>query len=354
MTGITQTAAAISLMNCDTIGTDLVEVSAHAGARPSHAEWQGKIYCIRGSRGRYRDFYKETGYGTGDGLCGWNCRHSFGPGDPADNPYKGYDAEENKKAYDLSQKPRAAERKIRNQKYKVLALSEAVKNAPDEETANSLKDEYSKEALKLQKYNGAYKAFCEENNLQTLQDRIFIAKWNRSEAAKAKQATKQYIINKSQDKLIVKDVTDEYNKNAIPNKGSIIYSEGYKLKNHNNEIRIAEWLFKKFGGKITLIAEPKESNIVTPDFFWNSKMWELKNVTTQNSIDKNLQKALKQISENPGGVILDRSNSNVEISDMLELIKARIARSKIANVDIMIKTDQDVVKILRYKKEKRR
>ncbi len=27
----------------------------------------------------YPDFVASTGYGTGAGLCGWNCRHSFGP-----------------------------------------------------------------------------------------------------------------------------------------------------------------------------------------------------------------------------------------------------------------------------------
>lgn len=25
----------------------------------------------------YPDFIKTTGYGTGEGLCGWNCRHLF-------------------------------------------------------------------------------------------------------------------------------------------------------------------------------------------------------------------------------------------------------------------------------------
>ena len=29
-------------------GCDLVEVTAHAGARPSHAEWQGKIVSLSG------------------------------------------------------------------------------------------------------------------------------------------------------------------------------------------------------------------------------------------------------------------------------------------------------------------
>ena len=28
---------------------------------------------------KYPDFIESTGYGTGEGLCGWNCYHSFSP-----------------------------------------------------------------------------------------------------------------------------------------------------------------------------------------------------------------------------------------------------------------------------------
>ena len=63
----------------DELDIDLVEVTAHAGARPSHQEWQGQIYCRKGSHPKYKNFEEATGYGTGDGLCGWNCNHSFFP-----------------------------------------------------------------------------------------------------------------------------------------------------------------------------------------------------------------------------------------------------------------------------------
>ena len=61
--------------------TDTIEVavSAHAGARPSHAQWQGGIYSRSGKSKKYPDFVKTTGYGTGAGLGGWNCSHSFRP-----------------------------------------------------------------------------------------------------------------------------------------------------------------------------------------------------------------------------------------------------------------------------------
>lgn len=79
LTGVNQTAAKLQEELADEVGCDLVEVSAHAGARPEHAEWQGKIYSRSGKSEKYPDFRSSTGYGTGAGLCGWNCRHTFSP-----------------------------------------------------------------------------------------------------------------------------------------------------------------------------------------------------------------------------------------------------------------------------------
>lgn len=172
---------------------DLIRVSAHLGARygdggqnPSnHFWWQGKLYSRTGRTEEYPLFEEATGYGTGEGLCGYNCRHSFGPGDPEHNPYQDFDAEENKKVYDLSQKQRRAESRIRKSKSKLIALREAMDCSENEEVKASIQEEYNKEALKLSKYNAEYNKFCEDNGLKRFQDRISVAKWNRTEAKKA-------------------------------------------------------------------------------------------------------------------------------------------------------------------------
>ena len=39
----------------------------------------GQIYSRSGKSKKYPDFVQRTGYGSGDGLGGWNCRHSFYP-----------------------------------------------------------------------------------------------------------------------------------------------------------------------------------------------------------------------------------------------------------------------------------
>ena len=79
VTGVNRTALRLQDARADEMGADLVEVSAHAGARPSHAQWQGGIYSRSGKSKKYPDFVKTTGYGTGAGLGGWNCSHSFRP-----------------------------------------------------------------------------------------------------------------------------------------------------------------------------------------------------------------------------------------------------------------------------------
>lgn len=57
-------------------GANLVEVSTTAGARKSHAKWQGKRYLLRGSSERYENFYKACKKGDPvDGIGGYNCRH---------------------------------------------------------------------------------------------------------------------------------------------------------------------------------------------------------------------------------------------------------------------------------------
>jgi hypothetical protein len=87
LTGVNQAALRLQEARMDEMGCDLVEVTAHAGARvgdgdenPSnHAWWQGKVYSRSGTSLIYPAFVECTGYGTGEGLGGWNCRHSFFP-----------------------------------------------------------------------------------------------------------------------------------------------------------------------------------------------------------------------------------------------------------------------------------
>ena len=65
MTGVNQTCLKMQELRAEEMGCDLVEVTAHEGARPEHAEWQGKIYSRSGKSTKYPSLVEATGYGTG-------------------------------------------------------------------------------------------------------------------------------------------------------------------------------------------------------------------------------------------------------------------------------------------------
>lgn len=48
VTGVNQTCGKLQLLKAKDMNWDLMELTAHAGARPSHAEWQGKIVSLSG------------------------------------------------------------------------------------------------------------------------------------------------------------------------------------------------------------------------------------------------------------------------------------------------------------------
>jgi len=199
-TGTAQACGNLSMQEMVERDWDLIRVSAHLGARygdggenpGNHFYWQGGLYSRTGLTKGYLPFVGTTGYGTGEGLCGWNCRHSFGPGDPNHNPYKDFNAEENKQAFDLSQKQRTAEARIRSSKLKLLGLRGAINRAEDKGLKATLQSDYDKAATLLYKRNAALNKLCEDNGLKKLSDRINVAKWNRTEAMKAVAAAKRY------------------------------------------------------------------------------------------------------------------------------------------------------------------
>lgn len=115
----------------DEWGHDLVFVSAHWGARPSHAVWQGRVYSRSGADPRYPALAPATGYGTAGGLCGANCRHTMTPyvEGLSKLPDTDFSAQErltgmtSDEYYVAMQRQRALERKVREQK-RAIALGQ--------------------------------------------------------------------------------------------------------------------------------------------------------------------------------------------------------------------------------------
>lgn len=154
LTGVNQTCSKLQLARMEEMDCEFVEVTAHEGARPTHAVWQGRVYHRGGAvvqDGKlYEDFETATGYGTGPGLCGWNCRHNFYPFYPGVSvrnytderlaeldarniPYGGglYTR------YEITQMQRALERKVR--KYKRRYLAETAAGVDASQSAAKLK-----------------------------------------------------------------------------------------------------------------------------------------------------------------------------------------------------------------------
>ena len=77
VTAVNQNCGKIQEERANELGWDLMELTAHSGARPDHAKWQGKIISLSGQRGYLSK--RDIGYGEATGFKGINCRHDWYP-----------------------------------------------------------------------------------------------------------------------------------------------------------------------------------------------------------------------------------------------------------------------------------
>lgn len=204
LTGVNQTAAELGLMRMDELGADLLEVTAHIGAREEHAVWQGQIYSRSGRSHEYPDFVYSTDYGEGHGLCGWNCRHSFFPYFEGYS-YPGYDREaldrlagatlryndEDIPFYDATQIQRKFERDIRNYKRELAAFSAAMGGTTDPALIAELKAAFAESSVSLKGEESALKGFLRQTGLPRQAEREQIYGFGRSEAQRAVWANRK-------------------------------------------------------------------------------------------------------------------------------------------------------------------
>ncbi len=194
ITGVNHTAGEIQLQAAEAMGTDLVEVSSHPGARPSHAEWQGGIYSVSGKSEKYKPFRETTGYGTGPGLCGWNCRHSFYPflegvSEPL-NKNDTLNGKTNDELYAESQRQRELERRVRESKRECVALDAARKNA-DPEQAAAYDAEFARASKLLKQREARLRDYCRETDRKMLVDRVQVQGYTKSVSGKVSAMVKK-------------------------------------------------------------------------------------------------------------------------------------------------------------------
>lgn len=186
LTGLSQMTGKVSEHNAAELGTDIVEVDAHAGARPDHAEWQGKWYSLSGKSKKYPPLKAVTGYGTVTGLKGANCRHDFYPviegiSEPSytEEELKNIDPppfEYNGKTYtyyEATQKQRAMERSMRKTKREILAA-----DATDD------KDSFAEKSVLLRRQKEEYGRFSKAAGLSVRNERAQVGGFGHSQAGR--------------------------------------------------------------------------------------------------------------------------------------------------------------------------
>lgn len=201
LTGVNQTSLRLQDTLAEELESDLVETTAHEGARPSHALWQGKIFSRSGGHPKYPDFRSSTGYGTGAGLGGWNCRHSFFPyfegiSEPAYTRRELEELQAKKYTYngqrlteyEASQQQRGIERQIRRWKREYAAME-----AAGQDTTEA--------AAKIRQWQDRQKNFLKQTGLKRQTDREQVPGFGKSQAAKASYQVKK-LSKKKKDGII--------------------------------------------------------------------------------------------------------------------------------------------------------
>ena len=154
--------------------TNLMYVDQHLGARvrtkymkndyEAHAEWQGKKYMIEGSSKEYPNLYEKTGYGEMLGLKGINCYHHMQPTWEWEKIPNRIDEIENKEKYELFQKQRSYERKMRTLKRERLITKET-----DD------KENLTKINKKIKSTSEDFNKWLEDNNLTRDYNREYVS-----------------------------------------------------------------------------------------------------------------------------------------------------------------------------------
>ena len=173
MTGVANLTGEIADYNAKKLGTEYFEVEWHAGARPTHAVWQGQVWTKE-------QLYSVCGLGTVTGLLGANCYHTYYPFFPgisqrnwSDEWLEAQNRKESKPKefrgkeytlYEAKQRQRQMETAMRAQREKVQMLQEGGADP----------DEVMLQKAKYQGQLNEYAVFSRKMGLKEERERIYI------------------------------------------------------------------------------------------------------------------------------------------------------------------------------------
>lgn len=369
-------------------GYDTVLVSSYGMCSKTCLPWQGRVYIndalmdwqgetkyegdVKYGRSEYcGKWFPLLSSAIAEGLFHPNCRHSinlFIDGvtelpEPMDNS-------EIERRYKAEQAQRALEREVRKAKRKVEgSLDPAdVKKAKDElrEAQKNVRDHINKtnadEGTRVLVRKPLQEKIYGETppRIGSDADPVYGPKSPPESvpegyavdvdvAAPKQSVSAQYTEEKiPQKEKPYTEVQDEYEATATPGEGVITRDSDYKEKKHKEEIDFAEWLHNKYGGDIHIQQERHDKEYA--DYIWRGKHWELKSPESQKGTNSALKKGYSQISENPGGVMIDYGDHDIDLDFVMKAIKLRMQWYHGEAMDIMLVHRGNVLKILRYKK----
>ena len=260
ITGVNQTCGKLQELRADELGWDLMELTAHSGARPEHASWQGKIVSRSGQKGYLS--LDDIGYGTATGFKGVNCRHDWYP------YYKGssrtytekqlkewqnekvtYNGKEYSK-YDATQIQRKIERQIRQDKKDIAGLQGVLtSNNKNDKLIEDTKVQLINKQNKLKQHNAILNDFVEQTNSQKDYTRLYVGR-NKSKVANNKE------INNNEKYALNSYISSESYKinEALRNNTELSDEQKQIINNLDNALNKC----KKYNGNVVRVLDIKD------------------------------------------------------------------------------------------------
>lgn len=319
-------------------GIDTVLISQYGACSPTCLPWQGKVYIddvwgefggeTYGAVGKSADgdFYPLLSVAVKQGLFHPNCRHTamtYRKGVTRTPPLM--DAAKVSRASALEQRQRAGEREIRR-------LKRLEASCLDPDTRRKYK-------AQLQAAQKDMREFVAEHGNILRRDywrekgRLYSGVTEKAEASRD----------------LFENVLEEYLSTATPGAGSITYDEGYNIGGHTAEIKTAQWLHDNLGGDIVLLNESTVHGQKMPDYLWREHLWDLKTLSGIKAANSAVRHGIKQISGNPGGIILNLENNIFSETELWKIIDKRMGWYVASgNIDILVLSEGRLIAVKRY------
>lgn len=200
VTGVNQTCGKLQMMRARELNWDLMELTAHSGARPEHADWQGKIVSLSGNK-KYLTL-DDIGYGKATGFKGVNCNHDWHPYyEGMSRVYSDEELEQMKnetvtyngqeiKRYDAQQMQRKMERQIRQDKKDLAGLQGTIKGAKDNKLLEEAKTKFADKSLRYNTHKSQLDDFLEQTKYRKDNIRLYVGQQERGISNQVANVTK--------------------------------------------------------------------------------------------------------------------------------------------------------------------